>query len=298
MFGNLVDRYQRSPEWRSLAPRTRILREALLLEARAFLGDFSVASLDDKRTKKEIFSWRDSLADTPAKADNAIRTLSAMLSWAVERTEIEINWASKIKMLSPKAPRAKMTWTPGREEILLATAPRPVNQLYRFALFTLARESDIAAMRPENFDGRWLVFIPEKTKRKGIEVHLPVFELPPLAALLDEIGSDWLRTSRGKFWTAANIRWRFGDAVRKAFPGEDIDRTFHDIRGTGITRLMDAGCSDTETAAISGHALGRGSVLGNYIERNRQQAVNAYRKWARAMQHGEADIIPFRRLGG
>jgi hypothetical protein len=43
--------------------------------------------------------------------------------------------------------------------------------------------------------------------------------------------------------------------------------------------LFEAGCTDAETAAITGHSIGAGTKLGDYAARTKQLAVNAYRKW-------------------
>jgi hypothetical protein len=71
---------------------------------------------------------------------------------------------------------------------------------------------------------------------------------------------------------------------------------WHDLRGTCIQGLSDAGCTEDEQAAISGHSLaGRGrSQLGNYKQISRTLAERAYGKWAAAMDP-DSKIVAFRR---
>ena len=65
--------------------------------------------------------------------------------------------------------------------------------------------------------------------------------------------------------------------------------TFHDLRGTAITRMVLAGCSQVEVSNVSGHgmkSLDAKSSLGNYIARDMTFAVNAIAK-REAYEKGE-----------
>jgi hypothetical protein len=87
----------------------------------------------------------------------------------------------------------------------------------------------------------------------------------------------------GRPWVRTYLSERF-IAERDRIFGPGFDRHAHDLRGTGSTRLIDAGCTDREVAAITGHltpeaAGDRARSLSAYIKRTRQQAINAYEKW-------------------
>ena len=59
-------------------------------------------------------------------------------------------------------------------------------------------------------------------------------------------------TSRGDRWTGDG----FSASFRKACAAAGIEGlTFHDLRGTAVTRLAVAGCTDAEIATITGHSL-------------------------------------------
>ncbi len=53
-------------------------------------------------------------------------------------------------------------------------------------------------------------------------------------------------------WTSDGFRASFRKACARA---GIAGLTFHDLRGTAVTRLALAGCSESEIAAITGHAL-------------------------------------------
>src|SRR5207244_11832511 len=61
-----------------------------------------------------------------------------------------------------------------------------------------------------------------------------------------------LTTADGKPWTAAGFRasWRKA-CVRAGVKGV----TFNDLRGTAVTRLALAECTEAEIATITGHSL-------------------------------------------
>jgi integrase len=55
--------------------------------------------------------------------------------------------------------------------------------------------------------------------------------------------------------------------------------TFHDLRGTAVTRLAEAGCTEAEIAAITGHSLKSvGAILDRYLARTKGLALAAIAK--------------------
>jgi integrase len=57
------------------------------------------------------------------------------------------------------------------------------------------------------------------------------------------------------------------------------DLHFHDLRGTAITMLSEAGCTTPEIAAITGHSVRNiASIIDVYLARTRPLADNAIAK--------------------
>lgn len=78
-------------------------------------------------------------------------------------------------------------------------------------------------------------------------------------------------------WTSYGFRGTWRKACTKAgIKG----LTFHDLRGTAVTRLARAGCSVPEIATITGHSLKDvGAILdGHYLSRDIDLAETAIRK--------------------
>ncbi len=86
-----------------------------------------------------------------------------------------------------------------------------------------------------------------------------------------------LETTRGTPWTSDGFKTSWGKDTRKA----GIDGlTFHDLRGTAITRLALAGCSVPEIATITGHSLNTVNALldAHYLHRDPAQSESTIRK--------------------
>lgn len=78
-------------------------------------------------------------------------------------------------------------------------------------------------------------------------------------------------------WTESGFRASWRKACKKA--GVE-GLTFHDLRGTAVTRLAIAGCTVPEIAAIGGHSLKQVTAIldAHYLSRDSQLGLSAIRK--------------------
>jgi integrase len=284
----LADDYTASPEFRGLSARWQAAKHYYLRLLEAELGWMSREQIEDPRAREKFYALRDGFADRPHKADKLIDTLKGLLGWAHERAKLRENRALGMAHLtSSKGERANIVWTEDDEALVSAEFPVSLQQAFRFALYSAVRQADMCALRWSQFRDGWLSFTPSKTSASSaVDVHLPVVALPPFAALMDELshGTEFiLTTEEGQPWNPVNLRARWRAAMARKMPGRDLH--WHDIRGTALSRMADAGCTDAERAAISGHSLG-GGKLADYTARSKQLALNAYLKWGRYIAQG------------
>lgn len=191
----------------------------------------------------------------------------------------------------------KLEWfTP---KALKALGDGDITDAMELALWTGARRSDLCKLTWDMLDkDGWLTFDQGKVKKEiNRTVSLPTFALPPLAALLKRIkakqkalgytGPNILTVTdptgqRGTRWMRfANLdkRWR---AIKEDAHNKHLHPLhWHDLRGTLATAMDEAGCSDKEIAAVTGHAV-RGEVpsLAKYRKISRENALRAYTKLA------------------
>ena len=143
------------------------------------------------------------------------------------------------------------------------------------ALHTGQRQGDLLAMPWSSYDGHDIKLKQSKT---GARIRLPATST--LKAALDaapRVAGVILTTRDGQPYTADGFRssWRKA-CIKAGIKGV----TFHDLRGTAVTRLFIAGCTDGEVATITGHSLTEvKSILdSNYFSRDYAMAESGIAK--------------------
>ncbi len=79
----------------------------------------------------------------------------------------------------------------------------------------------------------------------------------------------------GRLWEEATIK---AGLQSVALPGadEEVELHFHDLRGTAVTLLSEAGCTPQQIATITGHSLKTvARILERYLARTRGLAEQA-----------------------
>jgi integrase len=92
-----------------------------------------------------------------------------------------------------------------------------------------------------------------RQSKTGVRVQIRVGA--PLKAALDAApkrSTIILTTIDGKPWTPDGFRASWGKACKTAGV---VGVTFHDLRGTAVTRLALAGASEAEIATVTGHSM-------------------------------------------
>jgi integrase len=86
-----------------------------------------------------------------------------------------------------------------------------------------------------------------------------------------------LATTRKPSWTSDGFRTSRYKAVRKA---KINGPTFHDLRGTAVTRFALSGCTHAEIASFTGHDLNDVARIldAHYLHRDPRLAESAIRK--------------------
>jgi len=267
--------FQNSQDFLGLAPRTRsdYIAKIKLIEKK--FGDFPLLALTDRRSRGVFMAWRDQLAVTSRRqADYAWVVLARVLSWSLDRGLIMANPCEKGGRLY-RGSRADKIWTAGDEAAFLERAPRHLHLALLLALWTGQRQGDLLRLPWSAYDGSHIQLRQGKT---GARVRIPVGA--PLKAELDTTARRSpvvLVNSDGKPWTEDGFRssWRKACAVAGI-----AGVTFHDLRGTAVTRLAVCGCTEAEVSAITGHSLRDvGAILdAHYLHRDPALAASAIRK--------------------
>lgn len=278
---SLLDAYESSSEFVGLAPRTRTDYRRHLRAIAVEFGGFPLEALTDRRARGEFLAWRDRLAVSSRRnADYRFSVFARTLSWGVNRGLIQLNPLERTGRLY-RAKRNDRVWSDADEQAFLKKAPAHLHLALHLALWTGQRQGDLLRLTWSAYDGGVIRLSQRKT---GARVAIPVG--PTLGAVLDTAKSrrkdavTILTTERGTPWTEEGFRASWRKACDKA--GVQ-DLTFHDLRGTAVTRLALAGCSEAEIATITGHSMRDvGAILdSHYLKRDFGLAVSAIEKLER-----------------
>lgn len=275
---SVLQEYQDSDQFRGLAPRSRSDYVAKIKIIENSFGDFPLSGMSDQRTRGIFKAWRDRLAlSSRRQADYAWVVLARVLSFGVDRGLIAANPCARGGRLYHGS-RAEKIWTTADEAAFLERAPSHLHLPLMLALWTGQRQGDLLRLPWSAYDGTHIRLRQSKGGRRVvIEVGAP------LRAMLDATPKQstiMLTTTDGKPWTPDGFRASWGKACKRA---GIVGVTFHDLRGTAVTRLAICGCTEAEIATITGHSLRsvRAILDTHYLNRDTALAESAIRKLER-----------------
>jgi integrase len=230
-------------------------------------------------TQWSHLSWRDRIAAGSGRrqADYAWSVLARVLSWALDRGLIAANPCTHGGRLY-RGSRRESIWTAADEATFLERAPIHLHLPLLLALWTGQRQGDLLRLPWSAYDGKTIRLRQGKT---GARVVIPVGA--PLQAALDVAprrSPIIITNSEGKPWTSDGFRASW----RKACAAAGIaGLTFHDLRGTAVTRLALAGATEAEIAVFTGHSLQtvRAILDTYYLARDPALGESAIRKLER-----------------
>lgn len=275
LLQSVLNDFQDTTIWADLAPRTQkdYIKQIKVIEKK--FGNFPTAGLADIRSKQVFTKWRDDLAKKSRRqADYAWQVLARILSWAVPLGKVPANPCEKGGRVY-RGNRSENVWSVDDELLFLTKAPVHLHLALMLALWTGQPQGDLLRLKWAAYDGSKIRLRQSKT---GARVVIPVGG--PLKAALDAIENRQktiLTNLDGDTWSSQG----FSSSWRKACIKAGVTGvTFNDLRGTAVTRLALAECTEAEIATITGHSLRdvRSILDAHYLNRDPRLAESAIRK--------------------
>ena len=210
-------------------------------------------------------AWRDRIAlRSRRQADYAWTVLARILSWALDRGLVAANPCARGGRLY-RGSRAEKVWTADDESVFVARAPAHLHLALMLALWTGQRQGDLLRLAWSSYDGTHIRLRQSKTGRRVV-----IRVGAPLKAMLDATprrSPIMLTSTHGQPWTTNSFQVAWSRACKAT---GIVGVTFHDLRGTAVTRLAIAGCTESEIVTITGHSLrGARAILDtHYLNRD------------------------------
>jgi integrase len=265
---DLIERYERAPEFTRLAKSTR--DERLRWHKRIIASKLSTMPrrlLNDPRAKTLMLDWRDTFAAaSPRNADYAVQSLSAALGWGHGRGLLTVNILAGVRMMY-RSDRADQVWTADEIECFGRHCTIQTFQALRLACLTGLRRSDLIALTWGEVGDAAILRVTDKGQGR-VRVTVPLID--ETLELLAEIGRKApgvtvLLNTRGRAWSGDGLENR----IIKAKKAAGINKHLHDARGTFATRLRHATFTSSEIADIMGWSAERVErILAHYVDRD------------------------------
>jgi integrase len=274
----IIAEYRASADFTSRAPATRKDYGRYLRLIEDAFGTLPIEALSDPAIRGEFKAWRDTFAATPRKADMAWTVLARVMSFAKDRGRIPVNPCERGGRLY-RADRAEAIWTEAHIAAFITEASPPLCDALVLALWTGQRQGDLVRLPWSAYaDG----VLRLRQSKGGRRVAIPAGG--PLRAMLDakkKTATTILTNAAGHSWTQDGFRASWRKATARA---GIVGLTFHDLRGSAVTRLAIAGATVPEIAAITGHSLKdvEGILDAHYLGRDQALAEAAIVKLERA----------------
>jgi integrase/recombinase XerD len=247
-FAELCIAYYSSPEWTALDVATKAWRTRALDRIASDRPRALVKDLDTVRVRK----LRNELVETPGAANNRLKALKALFSWAVENDHADHNPARDVKLIRYKT-TGHHSWTAAEMTRFVERHPVGSKAYLAFVIltFTAGRREDAVRLSPSNVSGNRVKFTQAKNEhRNPVVIDIPLH--PVLAAAIADTSPDapaFLLTEWGKPFTASGFGgWFAGRCDEAGVPGRA-----HGLRKATATSLAEAGASAHEIMAITGH---------------------------------------------
>lgn len=261
----LARHYRASHAYRKLKPGTRRKYDQVIEQLREKNGDKDIRHV----SRAQIRAIHEKYAVTPRKADHYLQVIRLLLNFArLELEWIESNPAEGIKLFGPQT--EFQPW-PKSAQRAYVSACADLGEDIALSAFHLGtgtgqRPGDLCKMEWSHFDGEFIEVLQEKTGVR-IQVFCPT-------ALRDHLNGT---PRSGRYILAKNLTQPLGyNALQKRFAkvresaGAELAKlNMHGWRYTAAVALAEAGCSDAEIQAVTGH---RTAAMAQKYRRQAQQS--------------------------
>ena len=276
--------YFNSIGFRSLALSSQSLYRTLIDRLCKEYGDNRVAKLE----RRHVVLMMAERSEKPDRANGLRKVLRGMMKHAIEIGLRQDDPTRDVRAIRVKSD-GRHSWT--EDEITQFEACYLIGSRTRLALalglYTGQRLSDVIRMGRQHIrDG----LLHVKQKKTGVELWIPVApQLQEIIAASSVGQMTFLVTRYGTPFSTSGFGYLFRQECNKAgLP----HCTFHGLRHAAARRLADAGCTQHEIGAITGHASLREVVRYTRSSDQKRLAMSAMQKLTKGEQEVSTPTDP------
>ena len=285
-LAGLMREFEETSKWRKLAESTRSEYKRVFKFWEEKYGTCPHVALEDKAFRRDVLKWHDQFsADKPREADNRVTILARVLSWAAKDGPINVNVLDGFDR-AYQGDRSEMIWLPEHVDAFMAVAGPEMQLALVLALHTGQRQGDLLRLAWGNSDGTRISLRQGKSRRgelQGRQVNIRcTMALKRTLDGLQKRSTLILTTKTGRAFQKRYFAQLWEETCKEA---GITDLHFHDIRGTTVTMLFQAGCNLGEIVSVTGHSLRRAQdILDKYLARTSTMADSAIAKFENVLE--------------
>jgi len=241
--------YYKSPEYVSLKNSTKLTYRREIDRLREDHGH----RLVNQMKRQHVIKLLEPLTDRPSARNNRLRMLRMLMNHAVELGWRASNPTSAIKKMRTNK-QGFHTWSDDEVQRFFEChkAGTVAHTAVTLMLHTACARSDVVKLGWQNLKGDRLQYRRQKTEGvSAVLIDIPVH--PELRSVLDQLPRDkltFLETTSGRSRTANGL----GTSMRKWCDAAGLPEcAAHGLRKACATRLAEAGATEREIMAWTGH---------------------------------------------
>lgn len=259
----LIAEYKGTPEYNRLEAKTQLGYARSLDKLAAALGAFKA----DRIKRHHIIRIRNAIAAKPRAADDFVAAVSRLFTIGLDLGYCELNPAARIGRIADS--ESYLPWPKAaRNAFETSSPPRYLLDGYMIGLWTALRLADVLRLPRTRYDGQAFNL---KHRKTGAELWIPAFSrLRTYVAEHSWPHVLFVTDAHGRRFKAST----FGKAFRAHLVTVGLSEYhFHGLRHTTATALAEAGATDHEIQAITGHATLQ--MVQRYTKRANQKRLAA-----------------------
>lgn len=275
----LVEHWKRSSDWAGTSIATRRQRDNILQHILAKSGDRAVEEITDDA----IRAGREKRKDTPAAANNFLKTMRALFRWAKEEKLVDADPAKDVKFIKVKtegfAPWSMADVEAYRARWALGTRERLALELL---INTGLRRSDMVRVGRQHVKDQ---IIHIRAGKNGVELYIPILPRLSEALAAGPVGEmSFLSSQYGRPMTKES----FGNVFKGWCRAAGIRaKSAHGIRKLAATIVAENGGSEQELQALFGWTTNTMSAVYTREANRKRQSLQAAFKMLQEMEKSE-----------